>query len=340
MDINSVKRWRTEEKVPTLREPELFSEIPVPSSNPRTFRKYKQFCIARQCAITRRFHRTTSETERDSLVNHGLIPGGVSLTAGRHAVFFTVVNSMDNQDGSGGTLCDLPQGRIAPYKNTWKHFQNTVFWCILKVAQQRGLQFYQTRSNAVIVYDTLPAEFIEKAICIKTKDQLYQRESVIVRPRVVLRPNSQSGSQDLLVQEARSSWESQQDAESYGETRSNTADHRVPGISISTVELQDARRQNNVKKLIEMFEKHHLKDTSQKQEIIRFSEESQQLLEDMNQTEIFDFFVNSAKLHCLDCNALSEIGIICCSCRRNLKYKRSPTKLPRRLIATFFQSLA
>ena len=140
-------------------------------------------------------------------------------------------------------------------KNTWKRCQNTVFWCNLKLAQQRGLQFYQTRSNAVILYDTLPAEFIEKAICVKTKDQLYQRESVILRPRVVLTANSQSGSQDPLVQEARSSWESQQDAESYGETRSNTADYRIPGIPISTVKLQDARRQNNVTKLIEMFEK-------------------------------------------------------------------------------------
>ena len=52
----------------------------------------------------------------------------------------------------------------------------------------------------------------------KTKDQLYQRESVILRPRVVPKANSQCGSQDLLVQEARSSWEPQRDAERYGET--------------------------------------------------------------------------------------------------------------------------
>ena len=77
------------------------------------------------------------------------------------------------------------------------------------IAQQRGMQLYQTRS--------LPADFIEKALCMKTKDQLYQRESVILRPRVVPRANPQSGSQDLPVQEAISSWESQQDAESYGE---------------------------------------------------------------------------------------------------------------------------
>ena len=94
----------------------------------------------------------------------------------------------------------------------------------------------------------------------KTKDQLYHRESVILRPRVVLEAYSQSGSQDLPVQEARSCWESHQDAESYGETRSNTADYRILGLSISTVKLQDARRQNNVTKLIEMFEKHQHKE--------------------------------------------------------------------------------
>ena len=90
-------------------------------------------------------------------MNHGLIPGGVSLKTGRQAVFFTEVNPMDNQDGLGETLCDLSRARIAPYKNTWKRFQDTVFWCNLKLAQQGGLQFYQTSSNAEILRDTLLA---------------------------------------------------------------------------------------------------------------------------------------------------------------------------------------
>ena len=48
----------------------------------------------------------------------------------------------------------------------------------------------QFEARSVTLYDTLLAEFIEKAICMKTKDQLYQRESVILRPRVVLKANS------------------------------------------------------------------------------------------------------------------------------------------------------
>ena len=327
------KRWRTEEKISILLDFELSSSIPVPSSNPRTFRKFNQSCIARQCTVTRSFYRVYLSRRKRKMIEvnsepcYGLIPGGVSLRTGR-------VNPMENRDALGETPCDSSQARIAPYNNTWKRFQHTVCWCNLKHAQQRGLQFYQTRSNAVILHDTLPAEFIEKAVCMKTKDQLYQRESVILRPRVVLKPNSQSGWQDLPVQEARSSWKSQQDAESYGETRSNTADDRIPGISISTVKLQDARRQINVTKLVEMFEEHQhkeqfLEDMCQKQEINRFSEESQKLLDDMNQTEIFELFENSAEHECPDCNAYSEIGISYCGCGRNLKYSRSPTTLQK-----------
>ena len=157
---------------------------------------------------------------------------------------------------------------------------------------------------------------------------------MILRPRVVLEANSQSGSQDLPVQEARSSWESQQDAESYGKPEATLLTTEYLGISISTAKLQDARRQNNVTKLIEMFEKQwhkeqFLKDMSQTQEINRFSEESQQFLVDMNHTEILELCENSAKHQCLDCNVFSEIGIIYCSCGRNLKYSRSSTTLQK-----------
>ena len=52
MDINSGKRWRTEEKVSVLRESEWSSSNPVFSSNSRTVGKYNQSCIARQITAT------------------------------------------------------------------------------------------------------------------------------------------------------------------------------------------------------------------------------------------------------------------------------------------------
>ena len=147
----------------------------------------------------------------------------------------------------------------------------------------------------------------------KTKEQLYQRESEI--PHVALKANSQCESQDLPSQEARSSWETQRDAQSFRETGCNIVDYRVPGNSMSTVQQQDEQRQLSVAKLIEKFESHQykeqfLKDMSQTQKINRFSEASQKLLQDMDQTEIFELCENSTKLQCSDGNAFSEVGII------------------------------
>ena len=133
--------------------------------------------------------------ELRSIMHNGLVPGGFSTKTGRHAVFFTVVNPMDDEQGLRETFCDLSKSRIAPYKNTWKPLQDMVYWCNLLLAQEGGPQFYQTRSNAVVLHDTLPAEFIGRAVCMKTVEQVYQRESA--RPRVVLRADSQCGLQDL-----------------------------------------------------------------------------------------------------------------------------------------------
>ena len=63
------------------------------------------------------------------------------------------------------------------------------------------------------------------------------------------------------------------DSQIYGEgTCSNIVDYRVLGIPLSTVEQQDAKRENMVKTLIEKFEKHqrkesYIKDLSQTQKI-------------------------------------------------------------------------
>ena len=53
-------------------------------------------------------------------MNHGLIPGGVSLKTGGQAVFFTVVNPMDNQDGHGEpyATCHKQESRHTKYLET------------------------------------------------------------------------------------------------------------------------------------------------------------------------------------------------------------------------------
>ena len=42
-------------------------------------------------------------------------------------------------------------------------------------AQKKGFKFYQTRSNAIILYDTLPAYCIPKAIMMETGEIIYEK---------------------------------------------------------------------------------------------------------------------------------------------------------------------
>ena len=167
------------------------------------------------------------------------------------------------------------------------------------------------------------AACIEKSVCMKTQDELYQKVRLTPRvPRGVLKSNPQYGPQDPQSQEARLSWELSCDSKSYGETCNITVDYRILGIPLSTVEQQDTNRENKVKKLIEKFESHKheesfLQDLSQTQKINQFSKESQDLIADMKNTEIFELCENSSKQQCPDCSANWETSIVYCGCGRN-----------------------
>ena len=52
----------------------------------------------------------------------------------------------------------------------------------IKLAQKKGFKFYQTRSNAIILYDTLPAYCIPKAIMIGTGEIICEKVYASPRP--------------------------------------------------------------------------------------------------------------------------------------------------------------
>ena len=98
-----------------------------------------------------------------SIVHSGLISGGQYLCK-RQTVFFTSVDPM-NKEHKDPDVINLDAPRLPRYKQKmWKKRQNTVYWVDIKPAQKKGFKFYQTRSNAIILYDTLPAYCIPKAI--------------------------------------------------------------------------------------------------------------------------------------------------------------------------------
>ena len=116
-----------------------------------------------------------------SITNSGLIAGGHNSSRDRQTVFFTAVNPM-NKNHKDPQELDLTKPRLASYKQEWKVHQDTVYWVDLQLAQREGLKFYQTRSNAIILYDTLPAYCISKVVVMKSEEIKNQKENVSPRP--------------------------------------------------------------------------------------------------------------------------------------------------------------
>ena len=89
-----------------------------------------------------------------------------------------------NKEHKDPNNIDLEAPRLAWYKQKqWKIHQDTVYWVDIKLSQQKGFKFYQTRSNAIILYDTLPAYCIPKAIMMETGEIIY--EKVFASPRTL-----------------------------------------------------------------------------------------------------------------------------------------------------------
>ena len=109
----------------------------------------------------------------------------------RQTVFFLPVNPLDREHKDPETI-DLEAPRLARYMyTTWKKHQNTVYWVDIKLAQKKGLKFYQTRSNAIILYDTLSACCIPKSVRMETGEIIYEKviESPRPPPKIPLRNN-------------------------------------------------------------------------------------------------------------------------------------------------------
>ena len=62
-----------------------------------------------------------------------------------------------------------------------KRHQNAVYWVDINLALKKGLKFHQTRSNAIILHETLPAYCIPKVVRMETGE--VKNEKVKMSPR-------------------------------------------------------------------------------------------------------------------------------------------------------------
>ena len=116
-----------------------------------------------------------------SITNSGLILGGQNLSK-RQTVFFTSVVPMNKEHEDPNNIY-LEAPRLASYKQkTWKRHQDTVYWVNIQLAQRKGLKFYQTRSNAIILCDTLPAYCLPKVVVMESVEIIYEKVYMSPRP--------------------------------------------------------------------------------------------------------------------------------------------------------------
>ena len=116
-----------------------------------------------------------------SFINSGLIFGGQNSSK-RQTVFFLPVDLMDKNHKDPDTI-DLSVPRHAQHLHkAWKRHQDAVYLVDINLAMKKGLNFYQTRSNAIILYETLPACCIPKVVRMETGEVIYEKVFMSPRP--------------------------------------------------------------------------------------------------------------------------------------------------------------
>ena len=118
-----------------------------------------------------------------SIINNGLILGGRNSSK-RQRVFFLPIDPRDKGHQDLAKI-DVNEPRRAQYLHSaWKkhQYQYAVFWVDINLAIQKGLTFYQTRSNGIILQGTLPAYCIPKVVRLKTGEVLYEKSYMSPRP--------------------------------------------------------------------------------------------------------------------------------------------------------------
>ena len=100
----------------------------------------------------------------------------------RQTVFFLPVDPRDKNHKDPDVI-DLSVPRHAQHLHkAWKKHQEAVYWVDIDLAIQKGLTFYQTRSNAIVLQETLPAYCVPKVVWMETGEVIYEKVYMSPRP--------------------------------------------------------------------------------------------------------------------------------------------------------------
>ena len=134
-----------------------------------------------QCGLFRHIYHIGCAFNLHSIINNGLIPGGQNSSR-RQTVIFLPIDPRDKGHQDPEHINFSVPRRAQYLHSAWKKHQDAVFWVDIDLAIRKGLTFYQTRSNAIILQGTLPANCIPKVVRLKTGEVLYEKSYMSPRP--------------------------------------------------------------------------------------------------------------------------------------------------------------
>ena len=109
---------------------------------------------------------------------------------GRQTIVFTPLDPFNSDANEAGSITDLKKPRKVKCQIHWRPEQDAVYWIHLSTAQDAGLEFGQTSSNAIITYQSVPKEWVVKVVSESGKRGLFARQfTPRERPKVTLRPS-------------------------------------------------------------------------------------------------------------------------------------------------------
>ena len=138
------------------------------------------------------FHRGLSWTFQP-LLGNGLFPGGKEKD---RAVFQIPTNLFGNDPEEEEPPDDYTVPQKVPYVTRWKHDQDAAYLIRLSKAQDRGLEFWQTKSFAIMTHATILGDCIDRVTSQDADRVIFERlETPRPAPKVTLKKNWQSQQQ-------------------------------------------------------------------------------------------------------------------------------------------------
>ena len=112
-----------------------------------------------------------------SIAEIGLVAGGKERKKVRQTIFFTPLDPFNSDADEAESITDTTQPIKVQYQVHWRPEQDAVYWILLSTAQDAGLEFWQTGSNAIFTFQSVPKECVVKVVSESGKRELFARQS-------------------------------------------------------------------------------------------------------------------------------------------------------------------